>query len=758
MDQFLQATVLGLVTASIFAVAATGLVLTYTTTGIFNFAHGALGMLGAYTYWQLRYDWGWPAPLALLVVLGVMAPLVGAAIEVGIMRGLANAPETIRVVVTISLLVALLGVGWWLWPRQESRPFPPFWGRSAANSVTWFDVRISYHQITAILVAVALAFGLRLVLYGSRAGVAMRAAVDDRSLAMLNGARPHRSAMLAWGIGVACAALAGILIAPLTGLNHLSLTLLVVNAYAAAMIGRLRNLPMTFVGAMILGLADAWTITYLHSDSRVVQALQRRVDDWGFVQANVPDIVDGFRFALPAILLFVVLLALRTPRPRGHGLERSREHMPAPSLGGSLLTAAAFVGVGVYLAKVMLDYQDSLAAAKIAALAIVGLSLVPLVGFAGQLSLCQMSFAGIGAVVMAHHGQGGDPVALLWAALVAGAVGALVALPAIRLGGLYLALATGAFAMVLDRWIFQLSEFELGPWTIKFFPSSSAQVDPIDLPGTEKSDGLLIAMSVIFAFFFLLVVMVRRSTFGHRLLAMKQSPAAAATIGMNLTRLKLAVFALSAAMAGVGGALYAGSLGSAAPAGDRAGIVTSGVVRPDTFEFITSLPLLLLAVVGGIGSAAGALVAAIMLGGMPILVDMWPWFDRWSDLLPGLVGVSLGRNPNGVVQDLREAFEPVRRRPALVIVELVAIAAVLGLRWAELVSGGGFAILLLSAALLGPVINALRSTRAEPALAGESGSAVEIPTEDVSWEYVGVDRPFAAGDVDKLDRALGVGS
>jgi branched-chain amino acid transport system permease protein len=114
IDLFLNATVLGLATASILAVAASGLVLTYTTTGIFNFAHGALGMLGAFSYWQLRVDWGWPAPVAMLVVLGILAPLMGAVIELVIMRGLVDAPETVRIVVSISLLVALLGLGIWL--------------------------------------------------------------------------------------------------------------------------------------------------------------------------------------------------------------------------------------------------------------------------------------------------------------------------------------------------------------------------------------------------------------------------------------------------------------------------------------------------------------------------------------------------------------------------------------------------------------------------------------------------------------------
>ena len=128
MDQLLQATITGLATAAILAVAASGLVLTYTTTGIFNFAHGAVGMLGAFAYWQVRFEWGWPAPVALLAVLGVAAPLLGVAIERLVMRELHDAPETARVVVSIGLLAALLGLGLWVLPSEVARPLARFWG------------------------------------------------------------------------------------------------------------------------------------------------------------------------------------------------------------------------------------------------------------------------------------------------------------------------------------------------------------------------------------------------------------------------------------------------------------------------------------------------------------------------------------------------------------------------------------------------------------------------------------------------------
>src|SRR4029453_14989030 len=144
MDVFLEATITGLATAAILAVAASGLVLTYTTTGIFNFAHGAVGMLGAFAYWQLRFGWDWPAPLPLGGGRGGLAPLRVLVIERGGMRGPPDAPETVRVVVSIGLLAALIGVGLWVWPPDVARPLTRFWGNAsievAGVTVTWQDI------------------------------------------------------------------------------------------------------------------------------------------------------------------------------------------------------------------------------------------------------------------------------------------------------------------------------------------------------------------------------------------------------------------------------------------------------------------------------------------------------------------------------------------------------------------------------------------------------------------------------------------
>ncbi len=704
MEEFLSLTIIGLTTAAIFALAASGLVLTYTTTGIFNFAHGAIGMLGAFMYWQLHQDWGWPVPVSLFVVLVVLAPALGALIERGIMRGLHDAPETVRIVVTISLLVAMLGVGLWVWSPQEPHVTELFFpGRKAEI----FGVFVSWHQISAFLSAVAVAIGLRLFLYRTQPGLDMRASVDSRPLALLHGARPDRSGMLAWAIGCSLAALAGIFIAPLTSLSHTNLTLLIVSAYAAAVIGRLRSLPFTFLGAVVLGLADSYLIGYVPTGN---------------------DYFSTVRFAVPALVLFAVLLLLPNPQLRTRAVRASREDVPTPSWRGSLLTAAAVVGTAIVLSN-LLSENDALRTAKIFGVALIALSLIPLVGFGGQVSLCQMSFAGIGALVMAHHGPNGEPIALVYAAIVCALVGALVALPAIRLTGLYLALATGAFAVCLDRWFFNLPAFDVGPWKIELFQLGTVNVAPLDVPGidSDRWTSQLVVLSVAFALMYLLVVAVRRSGFGQALLAMKDSPAACATIGLDVKRTKLAVFSLSAAMAGVGGALYAGTYGS---------------VSPDRFALFESLPLLLIAVVGGIGTAAGAIFAGLFLGGYPIWASIWPVLEDLNRVLPGTMGMALGRNPNGAVRDVSANFAVLAKVPAALIGMLATIAVATVLALSDAITGWQ-----LAAAVAGALVGFLLLARAVEAR--RQPVEVERPLE-----WAGIDGPLTDEELRTVDRAL----
>src|SRR3954463_8762775 len=144
MTTFLTLTIVGIVVGCIYALSATGLVVTYITSGIFNFAHGAVGMIAAFTYWKLVVDEGWPAILALPFILLVFAPLLGVLIDTLIMRNLHAASEEVRVIVTVALMLALLGVGLFYWDPGVPRTIPRFFEQ---EHVTIFSVTITYHQI-----------------------------------------------------------------------------------------------------------------------------------------------------------------------------------------------------------------------------------------------------------------------------------------------------------------------------------------------------------------------------------------------------------------------------------------------------------------------------------------------------------------------------------------------------------------------------------------------------------------------------------
>jgi len=284
----------------------------------------------------------------------------------------------------------------------------------------------------------------------------------------------------------------------------------------------------------------------------------------------------------------------------------------------------------------------------------------------------------------------------------------------------------------MDRWIFIMPNIDVGPWTLKFFGSNNLNVQPLHLPfvDTTQPRTQLVMLSVVFCLFWLVVVAIRRSPFGERLLAMKDSPAACATMGMNVTAAKLMVFALSAAMAGVGGAFYAAALGG---------------VANSNFDFFASLPVLLLAVVGGIGTAGGALFAGIIQVGLPLVLAPVAALAEPLKLLPGLMGIGLGRNPNGVTGDMREQFQPLWRARAVMVGLAVVLAGLFVLYKVDVISGWNFGIVAVLCTFAAPLVaKSLTEVRRE-----RTGRPLEI-----EWESVGIERAYTDDDLVTLDRAL----
>jgi branched-chain amino acid transport system permease protein len=569
-------------------------------------------MVVAFTYWELTVEHGLPQWLGLLLALGVFAPALGASIELVLMRRLRGASPGTTLVVSLGLLLTLMGFATLRWSPTVPRVTPQFF---AGHDVTILGVVVTYHQLTMVAAAVIVAFGLRVLLFRSDLGVAMRAVVDDPDLASMNGADPDRVAALSWAIGAMLAGLAGILLAPLVTLDIVLLTLLVINGYAAAMVGRLRSLPLTFAGGLALGLAEAYVVGELPSE-------------W----------VSRIKPALPTIFLYVVLLVLPQTRLRAGRAAQTRRPPAAPSVRRTGVGMIAFLCAAV-IASVVLSAGDLTLAGQGVVYALIMLSLVVLVGYAGQVSLAQMTFVGLGAYATGSWFGGGSLLGILAGVFLAAAVGALVALPSLRLQGLYLALSTLAFAQAATA-VFFVRAFTDGGRLRVGRPS----ILGLSLSGDRA---FFLFTCGCFAAAAMGVVLLRRSAFGRRLVALKDSPAACAMLGINLTATKLAVFATSAGIAGLAGGLFGG---------------LRTQVGSSDFEMFQSLAILLLVYIAGVSSVGGALAGGITFGLFPRISDLLPNVGNITYLGPGLGALGVARNPYGWTNDLGGAVARLRGR------------------------------------------------------------------------------------------------
>jgi branched-chain amino acid transport system permease protein len=577
MHEFLEFTIIGIVSGAAYAVAACGLVVTYSTSGIFNISHGAIGMFMAFVYWQLVVPWHVNPGLAFALTVLVLAPVFGALVERLVIRRVPASNVPVTLVITVGLTLLLLGGVSEIW-KPAARNVPQFFGNHGLHILGVF---VTWEEFITIAAAIGIAVGLRIFLYRSRVGIAMRAVVDNRDLIGLFGGRPAWYSTLSWSIGASLASVAGILLAPALQLDPLILTLLVIDAYAAALIGRLRSLPLTFVGAIGLGLLTSYATGYLPLT--------------GF-WSSTP--VQGFKLSVPSVLLFVVLLIIPVSRLRSASPQRT-VRLPTATFLRSIRGGVLLVG-GTIVAVTFLNVGDVAKLGIGLAMGLICLSLVPLAGWGGQISICQLTFAGIGAYAMSKWGHNGSLLGYVGAAALAGLVGGIVALPALRLRGLYLALATLAFASAMDNMFF--------PWSAIFGFDGSVPIPRPNLFGYHVTGdkGFDILLAVVFALLSIGLLAIRRGPFGRTLIAMKDSESACATLGLSLTMTKLAVFILSAAIAGLAGALLGGA---------------ESVAGSTDFEMFNSLLVLAAVAVGGVSLCSSALIGGMALGFVPVNLE-----------------------------------------------------------------------------------------------------------------------------------------
>ena len=665
MTELLSLVVAGAVSGGLYAIMASGLVLTYQASGIFNLGHGAVAFTSALAFYVLHQPTeagglGLGIVPAAFLAIGVFAPLLGVFLDAALFRRLAHAPEAARLVGGIGVLIALPAAALLLiesinaifgtnLPNAagEQGIKPPGLGPFPAESFSITrGVAVTSDQLAVVAAAALSATGLWYLMRRTRLGLETRASVDRAELARLRGIDTDRASRIVWALTSALAGLAGVLIAPLFDLSALTFHMVVFISFTAAVAARLKSVPLAFAAGIALG---------------IIQNL---------VNGYAPDVlaqVSGFRSSVPFILLFFLMFFVSS---RGRQAGSVADEAPPADHRSDLppwrrrlpwaAATALFVAYGLLVADA---YWMGIMNRGLV-LGLVFLSFVVVTGFGGMINLAQAAFVTVGGFtagwLVSHQWPTTIPILMVngrltfWVAVVVAVavtalVGAVVALPSLRLGGLALALATLALAFVGDRLVFQLQGIRNGSrgWSIR-----RPAYGPIDL----GNDQILFLVLL----FFVLVVAgllgnLQRSATGRAVLALRSSPVAAATSGIDPVRTKVIIFVVSAALAGFAGAFYA--------------MVNSPMTN-------TSAPPLLgvvwlaVAVTFGIRRPGGAVVAGVVYALLPpILAGIGGTWDAPWNVLPdtarhiiglpalaaflfGLGAIGLARQPDGVLADI----------------------------------------------------------------------------------------------------------
>ncbi|MCY0955681.1 ABC transporter permease subunit [Streptomyces sp. H27-H5] len=611
----------GLVSGALYALLATGLVLSYSASGLFNFAHGATAYLCALTFYELHSGLGWPAvPAALLVVLGV-APGIGWGLDRLMFRRLARVGETAQIVATIGLLVALPAAGLWAVELLGDAGAPvkaaenqfglPGVGPSPARSWQLAEgVGIDSDQLITWVVTAVVAVALWVLMRHTRLGLTLRAAVDNRSLTELRGISADRLSSVAWMIASGLAGLAGVLATPLLGLSAHDFTLFLFVSATAAVIGRFASVPLAFAGGLGLGV------------------LQNLVAG----HASFAEGITGFRTAVPFLILFGGLLVL-TRRARTAGTIAA-DAPPVDHLAGASwlrrwgvwAAGAGLLCVAFY--TVTTPFWSGLLAQGLA-IALVFMSFTVVTGLGAMVSLAQATFVTGAALVAGLLMSRGWPfvAALAVGTCAAAVLGALVALPALRLGGRSLALATLALAFLADQVLFQLRWLRNGDsgWSIP-----RPVVGPVDLSDDRAMGVTLVVLVAVVA---AALGALRDSPSGRAMLAVRSAPAAAMASGVSVLRTKLLLFTLSAGLAGFGGVMYAS--------------YNTRITATD-FTAMTGLVWLAVVVAAGVRRPQYAVVAGLVFAVAPqVMAHYVTTSAHLPVILFGLAGLALANDPDG---------------------------------------------------------------------------------------------------------------
>ncbi|HZU81034.1 MAG TPA: ABC transporter permease, partial [Acidimicrobiales bacterium] len=532
----------GLALGAIYAIASAGLVVTFESAGVLNFAFGSMAYVVARFYYWFNSQHGWSTVSAGLMAILVVGPLLGVVLYNVLFRFIRDKTTLVKLVTTIGLSVALPPVVDFLLGTQTIDAAP---GLALQSDKPWhlFGTPVTTSQVVTYgFLAVILVAGV-VVIRATGVGLRVRAVVDSEALASLSGTNPGRVALGVWAASSTMAGIAGILVAPAVGLSTEGMTTLMVAAFAAVVAARLRSLPGAVLVALAMGVVTDVIQKYLPPNS-----------------AFTADIVPSVPFAV--MFVFLVIYVVRSGpivehsgsggpldlaiRPAGESAMRAGSLLRAPTRRAQVLSAVPLVVV----AALPLAFHGSPYWLGLIALgtcyAVTFLTFTVVTGEGGMLWLSQIVFAGAGALATAQFVTVWHVPVLLAVVLggaLAAVVGAFIGVLTIRLGELYVGLGTLTFGLLAQTLVFDRNRF--------LHDGLGVALNRPSFAGGDFAFAYLTL--VVFAVFALLIVNLRRSTSGIALRAVRDSEPASRTLGLSVLHVKVIVGALGAFVAAVGG-------------------------------------------------------------------------------------------------------------------------------------------------------------------------------------------------------------
>ena len=579
MLEFVQIAIGGLVVGSIYAAIALGFSLIYRVTGAINLSQGGFAVIAAMIGYTFGVAWGWPLAIAIPAAIAVTVVAGVVLARVTFVPGLARLSNANVLMLTAGILTMIEGFSLLVWGSQPYA-MPPFSGEQPLAFGAILIPTQAFWVFGATAVCIA---ALWFLIAKTKLGSALRACAENPAAASLMGIDVPRMTLLSFGLAVMIAAISGVTVAPATSLQFDTGRLFTISGFVAAAIGGLASFPGAVIGGLFLGLVTQLSTAYISS---------------------------LFSSAISLLILLVVLIW----RPQGliqGGVARRQDTRDEVKAAGHAVKLPARLGwplaglaviVAAALPFVVADngMMSSLVIAAILFMALMGFDV--LMGYAGQVSLGQAGFMAIGGYTSGYLAINYEvaPVLSIFAGIGVSLVCALVlSVVTLRLRGHYLALATLAFGLLIDSCAVGFLDITGGPSGLVGIPSFS--VGSVTFATPRAMYYLVLALDVVIL---LGLVGAMRSGFGRALKAIRSDQMAAAALGINTVRYKLAAFLISVTLASLAGSLYA---------------FFFNFLSPEMVGTSRSLELVAMLIIGGESTLVGGLFGALLLTLLPVI-------------------------------------------------------------------------------------------------------------------------------------------